>query len=335
MALDQLRGAVEPVDIAIIAALSFLAAAPLFVIQPQVAAISGLQPPIPLGHLVILLLLIPLPAAYVASISGERFRVESLAALATLPLAVFGAKFAAVSLGLVLGLPLVSYKARNLFHEDNYFWTRFKASAALLSIMAVVAGVAAVQVYSGSPAVQDAVQGNVTAVTVDTAAEFADISSGSTSLLTGMAAGIAVNTSRATVAATEQVVLTAVNQSDGFSAGQRQVLQSAFTTAEQTIPPRFAQRARSQVRQRLAEQTDVNEQAVRSRIAPIIGTVTAPEPPMLVVLFLSVASAVYLFRLPAGLVAASYAMVGRRINRAASSGGQERPDRGQRRREQA
>ncbi|MDY6762103.1 MAG: hypothetical protein SVY41_03565 [Candidatus Nanohaloarchaea archaeon] len=323
MNLQRLRGAAEPVDLAVIAVLSLVATVPLFLISPSIDAVVAVQPPLPVSHLVILLLVLPLPAAYVAAISGERFRVESLAAVITLPFALAGPRFTAFSVGLVLGLPLVSYKARNLFHGDNRFWTSFKASAALITVLALVTGVIAVQAYSGSAAVQNAVQGNVTAVAVDTATGFVDVSGGSTSMMTGMAAGIAVNTSRTTVAATERTVFTAVNRSDGFSPAERQVLRAAFTEAEEQIPPQVGQQAQKQVQQRLAQQTDVGEEVLASRVAPIVDTVTAPEPPVLAVLFLTVASLVYIFRLPVGVVAAVYVMLGRRVNRAVSSGSEE------------
>ncbi len=331
MNLQRLRGAAEPVDLAIVAALSIIASIPVFVITPRIDALVALQPPIPLGHLVLLLLVLPLPAAYVASISGERFRPESLGAAATLPLALFGTRFAAFSVGLVLGLALVSYKARSIFNGDNLFWTRFKASAALLTVMALVAGVVAVQGYAGSAAVQDAVQDNVTSVAVETASGFIDQSTEARTgdVLTGLATMAAMNASRSSIAATERTVFTAVNESGGFSSAQRQVLRTAFDQAGQEVPQQVAAGAEEQVQDQLQQQADVDEAVLAGRIQPVVEQVTAPQPPVLAVLFLTVASLVYMFRLPIGFIAAVYAMVGRRLNHLTDSSGEESLEAGQ------
>ncbi|MFB6294502.1 MAG: hypothetical protein ABEI97_01965 [Candidatus Nanohaloarchaea archaeon] len=321
MNLQRLRGSLEPVDTVIVAALSLVAALPLLFIHLRIDALFGFQPPIPLGQLVILLLVIPLPAAYVASISGRRFRPEFLGAAVTLPLALLGTRFAAFSLGLVLGLALVSYKAKSIFNGENLFWTRFKAAATLLSVMAIMAGAAAVHTYSGSPAVQNAVQENVTETAVDTATEFIDLSTQADTggVLTQLATSVAVNASRTSIVATERAVFTAVNRSGGFSDQQRQVLRGAFTQAEQEIPQRIGTQTEEQVQQQLQERADVDEDVIAGRIQPVVAQVTAPQPPVLAVLFLSVASLVYLFRLPVGLIAAVYALAGRHINQMASS----------------
>ncbi|MDY6774199.1 MAG: hypothetical protein SVS85_03270, partial [Candidatus Nanohaloarchaea archaeon] len=63
--------------------------------------------------------------------------------MVVLPLGVLGTTYLAFSSGLVLGLLLVSYKARSVYHEDNFGWTSFKAVGSLLTVLALVLGLTA------------------------------------------------------------------------------------------------------------------------------------------------------------------------------------------------
>ncbi len=342
----QMKGRAEAVDVIAVAALSLLATVPLFFVDPAVAGIVGGDVVSLLMAAVPFLLLLPLPAAYVASISRERFRVESLAAAAVLPLGFLGMKFGATAIGLLLGLPLVSYKARSIYTGDNPFWAWFKASAALITVLAVVFGLTAAYTYESSAPLREDVQGNLTSRAVDTATEFIDLSQQgvSSDRLTGAAVRISRNISRTSIRLTEQNVFAAVDADGTFSDQQRQVLRSAFTQSEQEIPSQLSEQARQQVSSQLGGQEDIQRDLIASRTGPIVEKLSQPTLPVLAVIFFTVLSLVYLLRFPLALLGGIYGTVFRRIRswygqRGESEGGdaggrrrqQERRERGRRR----
>lgn len=302
-------------DLAIVAALSLAAVAPLFVFDPAVAHVTGGDVIPLLRGAAPLLFLLPLPAAYVASISRDGFRVESLAAVVILPLGVFGLRFTAVAAGLVLGLPLVSYKARSIYTGDNAFWTWFKSSAALVTVLAVVLGISAAYAYNTSPALRQDVQGNVTDRAVGTATQFVDLSQEGLSpdRITGATARLARNISSTSLALTEKTVFAAVEEDGTFSDGQRQVLRDAFTQAEEEIPGQLSQQAQQRVTNQLAGGENVQRSLIRSRMGPIVERLSKPTPPVLALIFFTVLSLAYLVKFPVALLGGVYGLGFRRL----------------------
>ncbi|MDY6768491.1 MAG: hypothetical protein SVW02_00065 [Candidatus Nanohaloarchaea archaeon] len=307
----NLRGSADVREVLAVAALSIVAILPLFVVDVGIGKILEGEAIAMLTSLVPLLLLLPLPAAYVATISRHRFRPETLGALATLPLGLLGAKFAAFAVGLVLGLLLVSYKSRSIYTGDNQFWTFFTASAALVTVLALVLGVSAAHTYSASADVRQGVQDNVTEFTVNTATEFIDLAQqGATpQQITGAAVALAENMSRTSIAMTEKAVFRAVEENGTFSDTEKQLLRTAFTQSKQRIPSQLSTRARQQVEERLGGQREVENELIRSRTAPIIQKLTSPTLPLLIAVFFTLVSLVYIFKIPVSIIGGVYGMI--------------------------
>ncbi|MDY6770276.1 MAG: hypothetical protein SVU88_04865 [Candidatus Nanohaloarchaea archaeon] len=325
----------ERVDLqtaAVTAALSLVAMLPLFVVKLDIGTVIAGDIVSLATALVPVALLLPLPAAYIAAVSRHEFRPEAFAAMVTLPLAVLGATFAGVSIGLVLGMLLVSYKARSVYHGDNEFWTFFKASTALITVMALVLGISAAYAYSSSATIRGEVRGNLTAVTVETATEFVDLSGGSSpsSQVSRAAVQIARNVSEQSIVATEEAVFQAVAQDGTFSDQQRQVLRTAFDQSRQQIPDQLSTAAQQQIESQLQARGGVEEEIIRSRTAPIIETVTAPTAPVLAAIALAVVSLVYILKFPVGLLGGIYGTVVHRIRTRGRRTGKQEEQRRQR-----
>lgn len=311
----------DAVDAIVVAVLSLGAVAAVGATDLAIATFVGGDLLTLLRSVAVLLIMLPLPVAYVASISMERFRPESLASAAGLVFAVRGTAYTAVAAGLVLASLLVSYKARSVFHGDNRFWTRFKASTSAVTALALIIGLTVALTYQGSAGFRADLQGNVTNVTTELAVDQIGATQQSLAeqqrqLVVTTAGTVAENSSTAAILLTEQNVLAAVQQDGSFSASQQQVLDDAFTTSEQDIPPQV----RSEVEQRIARQYDENiddglvetrdlEDRITTQVRNMLARLAEPTPPVLVALFIMAASFALIFKLPFGLVAAIYASI--------------------------
>lgn len=310
---------IDPVDAIVVAGLSAAATAAVGFTDLGVGAVVAGDLAALARSVAVLLVVLPLPIAYVVTISMERFRIESLASAVSLLFGFRGVTYATIAAGITIASLIVSYKTRSIFHGDNRFWTRFKASASTVTILAIVIGLAAALTYQGSADFRQDLRGNATNVTTELAVDqvgavqetFAEQQR---QVLVNTAGLVAENSSTAAIALTEQNVFTAVQQDGSFSASQQQLLRDTFTTSRQDIPPRIRDDITTRVDEQLTRQTDggiVETQSLEDRIATqvrqMLQRLGQPTTPVLAAIFVMALSIVLLFKIPFGLVAAVYA----------------------------
>lgn len=272
------------------------------------------------GSVITLLVLLPLPAAFIAHISHSGFRREALATVIALPFGLLGLKFAAFAAGLVLGGLMVSYKAENLWQDGNTFWTGWKASGGAVTMLAIVLGLAVAFTYQGSATFREDVRGELTNVTTDVATEQINLTQQGvvdqqTEALVTSAGTVAENASTAAIILTTNQVLTAVQDDGSFSPTQQNLLISEFGTARDDIPPQIGQQTRDAVRQQVeANQgglVPVQDTAdmIADQTRRMLRQFGQPSPPVFAVIVLMVASVVLMFKLPFSLIAGLYAVL--------------------------
>ncbi|MFB6265876.1 MAG: hypothetical protein ABEI07_02215 [Candidatus Nanohaloarchaea archaeon] len=311
----------ETRQLLVTALLSLVAVAPLFFFDPVNGLLKGQGILEVLYSAAALLFLLPLPAAYVASVSTERFRYEAVGGFASLPLAVFGTFHAAFAVSLGVGLLLVSYKTRSVYHGDNFGWSTFKSAGSLVFVLALVLGFTAAYTYQSSPGLRGELQDRITNRTVDIAVEYADISRQSIAPkdeIQELAGRLSENVSRTSIALTEKMVFEAVQRSGTFSPAQKTLLRNVFDRSKNRIPETMSRRIEATAFNtgNMSEAVPVEEIA-RQRIEPFVEKATAPAPHTLTLIFLTVASLVHLFKMPFRLLGGFYAYIFRSVeNRA-------------------
>jgi hypothetical protein len=318
-------------DALMIAVLSLAAIASITRFELSFATVFDRQFSTILDALLPLLLLLPLPAAYIAAISKDGFRKEVAGTLVTLPAAVLDLTFAVGSIGIVLGGVLVSYKAKSIYNGQNTNWVHFKAAGSMVVVLAIVAGIATAAMYSTTPPLREDIRSNITQQSVDTALEYADMAGmGGTqdvSLgeqdqgISAMVGTLAENLSQASIQSTEAIVFQAVEEtrnrdSSKFDADERTVLRAAFDTAESNVPTEVRQQAEDQVEQRFTSGSDsgqVEEAAMRSMVTPrvrsFVNELITDSHGMTLTVLIATFSLVMLFKLPFELLSAIYAAI--------------------------
>lgn len=270
------------------------------------------------------IILLPLPMAYVAVISRERFQPAAFASVSALAVAPQGLLFAAVGAGMVLGALLVSYKARSVFHGDNQGWTYFRATSIVMFALAVTAGFGASEVYQTDDAFRSNVQGNMTEVAVTFAVKQAEGMNPQQAAvpedeMTAMAGMLASNISTATIDVTERIVNRHAEESGIFTDQHYQIMDAGFGTADDRVPPEMQQQAENQVQQQLStgDGGGIGEQKIEDVVRPEVhDTVTdlsAPSDSTRLLIFLSVFSTVLFFKLPIGFLGGLYGLILERV----------------------
>lgn len=310
------RAAIDLRALATVALLSLVAVSPLLVANVSVADIIGLNLSTLLQPVILLLVLLPLPAAYVSTISYDRFRFETLGATIILPLYVVSPVFAAAGAGMLLGLMLTSYKARSLYKGDNGFYTSWKATKTTMVLLAVAGGIFAAATYSTSTGVQADVQGNLTEESVDLALDQLDIGSISgsqTQQLVDQSRRISETASRLSIEATQRIVFDAITADGSFSQQQRGVVRGGFRTAKNEVPENVSQQIAQNVEDQLAQRnggtTGSTESLVRPQVEQMVQQLARPTPPVLAAIFFITFSLLALFKLPFGLIGGIYSVL--------------------------
>lgn len=307
----------DPVDAAVVAALSLAPVAALYVGGVTVAEVLALDVTAVVSGLLPLFLALPLPIAYISTISRERFRVEALAAAVALPAATLGLRYAALSGGLLLGGLYVSYRTRSTFHGDNQFWTYFKAGSAAVLFLALAAGGAAAQAYSTDAAFRSTVQDGLVNQSVGIAVDQLGAVQQSAveqraETLVPLAGSIAANVSRSSIQGTEVMMFQAVEEDGSFSGAQQQLMRGVFDSAGATLPQEIERQTEQQLETRLnATGGGVSgvEDTVRRQVSGVVERMAAPSRGVLAAVFLAVFSFVMLVKIPFGIVAAIYAEI--------------------------
>lgn len=305
-------------DAAIIGILSVAATASLALTDVSVADLFGLAFGGLLRSALIFLVFVPLPAAYVATISKDGFRKEALAGLLALPVALWGIQFAALGTGILLGNLLTSYKARSIFKGDNTGWTYWKSVGGAITMIALVAGLTAGYTFHTDTDWQDTIKAEITNQTTQIAVDYADLSGSGSALtqqqrqqLIDTAGVLAENASAATLLVAEDAVVLAMEEDGSFTSQQQSTITGTFTVLDRTVPDEIQR----QIEQRVGEQVDElvfgrdvsAAGAVQQRIQSFVDRLVQPSPEATTgVIFLTI-SFLLILKIPFGLIGALYA----------------------------
>ncbi len=317
---DAAGDGLDRVAVGVTAGLSVIAMGAVMVADIGISAVVAMDPGGLLRSAAILLAVLPLPAAYIAHISHDGFRRESLGTLAALPFAALSMGLGAVAAGLVLGGLLVSYKATNLWDGGNPFWTGWKASGGMVVVLALAAGLMVAATYQGSATFREDIRGNLTNVTTEVATDQINLTQRSvmeqqTETLVATAGMVARNVSESSILLTGNRVMGAVEDDGSFSPDQQNLLITEFDTARQDIPPQVAEQTRDAVRQQLeANQgglVPVQDTAdmIAEQTRRILQEWGQPTPLVLAAITVMVMSLVLVFKLPFSLIAGLYAVI--------------------------
>lgn len=321
----------------LVAAFSLIAIAPVYRLDLTLQTLFDMNVTSIIQALIPLLLLFPVPAAYIASISKNGFRKEALGAAVTLPLAAINLQLAAAAAGLFLGSIMVSYKAKSIYNGRNTNWVHFKSVGSMVTITAITVGLTTAAFYGGTPAFREDIRGNLTQYSVDTALEYADVaglsmptgdeagtvSGGQVELASGFAGTLAQNISRTTITSTENVVFAAVQESqqqDGntFDTTEQSMLRGAFDTAENTIPDEVSAQTEQQLQNQFTTTPTSGEDGsgsgtlrnlVTPRVRSFVDQMITNSQEMMAVAFVAAFSMVMLFKLPIEFLGAIYAAI--------------------------
>ncbi len=279
--------------------LSLVATASFFLIPTTITDLIGFNFTniFALQNLVVLLL--PLPFAFVAIHSLERFRKESFAAIISLLLIPLGGKLALAALTLSLGCPLVSWKARSVYNKKNKLYTFYKATGTAVTVVAVISAA----LFVGAFTVENQVQGAVTQALANKTGELSeDIISdafGGDNLQTVQEQQIRLASSL--INSTETVVLDQVRQDRLFTGQHRNRLDTYFSNAHTLLLQQIRERSEEQ-RPGFNTGSPVTQgvnQAIDELVQPTAGFNLA--------LFLIVFSLVLILRLPFAVLGTVYA----------------------------
>lgn len=229
-------GGVSLLNAVIIGILSIVATVSLTLTDVTVADLIGLEFGGILRSALIFLVLVPLPAAYTATISKDGFRKEAFGGVLALPLALLGLPFAALATGVLLGNLLTSYKTRSIFKGDNTGWTYWKSVGGAITMIALVAGLTAGYTFYTDADWRNTIKTEATNETTAIATDYVDLS-GSGSVLTQQqrqqlinTAGIlAENASATTLNVAEDAVVLRMEQDGSFTDQQQSVITDTFT----------------------------------------------------------------------------------------------------------
>lgn len=314
----------------IVAVLSLLPIIMLHQVSVSVELLFAMQFEPLLNEVIPLLLAFPVPAAFIASISKERFRWECLGTAAAFIFAGQGQEFMAAAAGMVLGGVFVSYKAKSIFNGHNTGWTFFKATGSMLTILALAIAFSTSSFYMDTPAFRTDIQRALTDQTVDIAVEHANLAElantgGNTDALEAMQTGLAAdligtlaeNLSRTTVQATEVVVFSEVEQSGEFDAQELAVLDDAFTRADEQIPAAVSTQAEEWLSEDIGATSvgdtgqSAEDESIKQLITPQVRTfvndIVSASPETQAIVFVATFSLIMLFKIPFELIGALYA----------------------------
>jgi len=262
------------------------------------------------------LALMVLPIAWIANMSFERFRIESLAAFLVLPGVFRGGVFAVVCLGLPVAVVFASYLTRSTYNGRNPFWTCFKAGASLVTVMALLMGTAGAYSMATDQAMRDTVRQGVTERVADRATEVANdtLNGGEGAggqqqqLLVTMTSQVARNVSASTIVVSRRSVEATMDQLDGsseaFSSTQRTVISQTFDRLEQQAPQNISQQVADRIEQRFENQgglqpsEDQLEDEVRDRVDAGLDTVFEDRRALSAMTFVMILSLVYALKIP-------------------------------------
>lgn len=317
---DRRQAAIDSVAVA---GLTLVAAAPLLQLDITLQHVFGGAVLHIAEQLVPFLVLLPLPMAYIAVISRERFQPAALGSVTALVLVPQGLLLAAVGAGMVVGAILVSYKARSVFHGDNQGWTYFRATSVALFALAITVSAGTAQFYTTEDDFRNNVQGNITDVAVTFAVEQAAGMNPQQSAvpedeMTAMAGMLASNISAATIDVTERIVVRHAQESGVFTQQHYDVMDQGFGTADDRVPPEMRTQAENQIQQQLdAGDSEMAEQdvadVVRPEVQDVVTDLSAPSDATRLMIFLSMFSTVLFFKLPAGFLGGIYGLILERV----------------------
>lgn len=259
--------------------------------------------------------LMVLPIAWIANMSFERFRIESLAAFIVLPGVFRGGMFAVVCLGLPVAVVFASYLARSTYNGKNPFWTCFKASASLVTVMAVLMATAGAYSMATDQAMRDTVREGVTDRVADRATEVANesLNGGGAGdqqqqMLVTLASDLSRNVSASTILVSRRSVEATMDQLEGtpeeFSSTQRTVISQTFDRLERELPQNLSSQVSDRIEQRFEEQGGLQpsdgqlEDEVRDRVDAGLDTIFEDRRALAGMTFVVVLSLVYALKIP-------------------------------------
>jgi hypothetical protein len=257
------------------------------------------------------------PIAWIANMSFERFRIESLAAFLVLPGVFRGGLFAVVCLGLPIAVVFASYLARSTYNGKNPFWTCFKAGASLVTVMAVLMATAGAYSMATDQDMRDTVRQGVTDRVADRATEVANetINGGGDGaleqqqqMLVTMTSQVARNVSASTILFSRRSVTATMDQLDGtseeFSSTQRTVIAQTFDRLDQQVPQNISRQVTDRIEQRFEDQGGLQpsegqlEDEVRDRVDAGLDAIFEDRRALAGMTFVMVLSLVYALKIP-------------------------------------
>ncbi|MDY6771029.1 MAG: hypothetical protein SV186_03675 [Candidatus Nanohaloarchaea archaeon] len=320
-------------DAAILAILTFIGIIGVYLSSLTTDSLINLRFDAILDPSLAYLALLVFPVAWVANMSFERFRTESLAAFIVLPGVFRGGVFAVFCLGFPLAVVFASYMARSVFNGKNYFWTCFKTGSAIVMVLGVVFASVGAYSMAQDADMRETVRGAVADKVTDRALEAvnATVNSGSgqtlmaeqRQLVVELSSRVASNVSTATLQAARIAVFRATKQADGtaaeFKPTQINLLNRTFEQLQTSLPSRLSDRISGRVGERMDERIEQVQpskknirQDVRARIDSGLSVVFDDTRLLAALTFIVLLSLIYTFKIPFELLTG---MVGYLIHR--------------------
>lgn len=257
------------------------------------------------------------PIAWVANMSFERFRVESLAAFLVVPGVFRGGLFAVVCLGLPVAVVFASYIARSTYNGKNPFWTCFKTGASLVTVLAILTATSGAYSMATDQDMRDTVRQGVADRVADRATEVANETlngegNGAVEqqrqMFVTMTSQVARNVSSSTILVSRRSVVATMDQLEGtseaFSSTQRTVLSQTFDRLEQELPGNISGQVGERVEQRFEDQGGFRpssgqlEEEVEGRVDAGLDAIFEDRRALAGMTFVVVLSLVYALKIP-------------------------------------
>lgn len=296
-----------------------------FYLSPvSVEAVAYLDAGALVGPSLLFLGFMAFPMAWVANMSFEGFRIESLAAFIVLPGVFRGGFFAVVCLALPLAVVFGSYVARSTYNGRNPFWVSFKVGAALVSVLAIVTASAGAYTMMGDGETRSMVREGVSEYVSDRTTEVVNESfEGGTdngaleqqrTMIVDMAERVARNVSSATLVTSQRSLEAVMDQVEGtpqeFSEPQRGLIDQTMTGLRQELPANISGQVRERVDDQVREQMedmqpstgDIQEQ-VQQRVDDGLDVIFENDQALAGVTFFVLLSTIMLLKIPFELIA--------------------------------
>ncbi len=301
-------------DAIILAVLTVAGVAGFHLSPVDAAALVGLEFEAIFSISILFLAGMALPIAWIATMSFDGMRKESLASFIVLPGIFRGGLFGLVCVGLPVAVVFASYVARSTYNGRNPFWTCFKAGASIVTVFAILlatVGAYTIMYEEGiRQDVRDGVLDRVTDRAVDVANETLNGANGTSAVeqqqdvFVSQASRLSQNVSETTILASQRTITRQMDRYEGtryeFSSEQRTVIDQTFTALQAQLPGNISGQVADRVEERFDSGTGLqpSDEQVRGRVDAGLDTVFGDTTTLAGMTFVVLLSLVYSLKIP-------------------------------------